>query len=124
MKDESLAPIAALTDDDRRAIAEAPSIAAFDDRFVAPRNGFAGAADYYAGCSAGRYLDAIATPTLVIHALDDPWIPAASYLARDWRANRNITALLPRRGGHVGFHGRGGAIAWHDRCALRFFAGL
>lgn len=121
MKEESLAPIAALTEGERKAIAEAPSVVAFDDRFVAPRNGFAGAADYYARCSAGRFLDAIATPTLVIHALDDPWIPAASYLARDWRKNPHVTALLPRRGGHVGFHGRGGPTAWHDRCALRFF---
>jgi uncharacterized protein len=124
MKEESLAPIAALTDDERRAIVEVSNVVAFDDRFVAPRNGFTGAADYYARCSAGRYLDAIATPTLVIHALDDPWIPAASYLARDWRANPHIAALLPTRGGHVGFHGKGGAPAWHDRCALRFLASV
>jgi predicted alpha/beta-fold hydrolase len=124
MKEESLAPIAALTDDERKTIAEAPDVIAFDDRFVAPRNGFAGAADYYARCSAGRYLDAIATPSLVIHALDDPWIPAASYLAREWRVNPHVTALLPPRGGHVGFHGKGGAPAWHDRCALRFLAAI
>jgi uncharacterized protein len=122
MKAESVAPIATLTERERQAIAEAPSVVAFDDRFVAPRNGFAGATDYYARCSAGRFLDAIATPTLVIHALDDPWIPSAPYLARDWRANPRLTALLPRRGGHVGFHGKGGAPAWHDRCALRFLA--
>lgn len=124
MKAESLAPAAALTEAERAAIIAAPDVVAFDDRFVAPRNGFAGAADYYARCSSLRYLDAIATPTLVIHALDDPWIPAASYLAHDWRANRNVTALLPPRGGHVGFHGRGEAAAWHDRCALRFLARL
>jgi uncharacterized protein len=122
MKVESLAPAAALTAGERAAIAGAGSVVAFDDRFVAPRNGFAGAADYYARCSAGRYLDAIATPTLIIHALDDPWIPSESYLARDWQANRQVTALLPRRGGHVGFHQKGEASVWHDRCALRFFA--
>jgi hypothetical protein len=124
MKVESLAPSAALSAGERAAIVGAPDIVAFDDRFVAPRNGFAGAADYYARCSSGRYLDAIATPTLVIHALDDPWIPAASYLARNWQANRHITALLPPRGGHVGFHEKGEASAWHDRCALRFLARL
>jgi predicted alpha/beta-fold hydrolase len=122
MKEESLAPTAALSEKERKIVAEAPNVLAFDDRFVAPRNGFAGAADYYAHCSAGRYLDAIATPTLVIHALDDPWIPSAAYCAHDWQKNSHVTALLPRRGGHVGFHGRGDPIAWHDRCALRFFA--
>jgi uncharacterized protein len=122
MKVESLAPIAALSDGERKTIAEAPNVVAFDDRFVAPRNGFTGAADYYARCSAGRYLDTIATSTLVIHALDDPWIPAVSYLARDWQRNPRVTLLLPPRGGHVGFHGSGDPIAWHDRCALRFLA--
>ena len=122
MKAESVAPAAALTDGERKTIAEAPNVVAFDDRFVSPRNGFAGAADYYAHCSAGRYLDAIVTPTLVIHALDDPWIPSAAYCAHDWQKNSHVTALLPRRGGHLGFHGRGDPIAWHDRCALRFFA--
>jgi hypothetical protein len=26
----------------------------------------------------------VVRPTLVLHAMDDPWIPAASYTAIDW----------------------------------------
>jgi predicted alpha/beta-fold hydrolase len=92
----------------------------FDDRFVAPRNGWASADEYYAVNSAVGFLDRIAVPTLVIHALDDPWIPATAYLSFDWRSNPYLTPLLPGRGGHVGFHGTG-AEPWHDQCAARFF---
>jgi predicted alpha/beta-fold hydrolase len=100
------------------------SVYAFDDRFVAPRNGFAGADDYYARCSALGFLPAIAVPTLVIHALDDPWIPGAAYRAVDWPANRHLVPLLPAQGGHVGFHGSGTRLPWHDRCLAIFLQRL
>src|SRR5580658_360427 len=77
MRAESLAPGAEVTAAERAAIREARSIWEFDHGFSAPRNGFGGAEDYYERNAARRYLDGIAVPTLVIHALDDPWIPGA-----------------------------------------------
>lgn len=93
---------------------------AFDEVVVAPPNGFAGAADYYDRCSAVRHMGGIRNPTLVIHALDDPWIPAEVYTGFPWASNPALEPLLPRSGGHVGFHDHAGA--WHDRCLLRFLA--
>ncbi len=122
MKAEATAPIAALTDRERRAIAAARTVIAFDDTFVAPHNGFADAANYYAECSALRFLGGIARPTLMIHALNDPWIPGEAYLRFDWGANPWLHPLLSRGGGHVGFHARGDRVAWHDRCAAAFLA--
>ena len=122
MKAEATAPGAAISDAERRAITAARTVFEFDDAFIAPRHGFAGAEDYYARCSAAPVLTAIATPTLVISARDDPWVPVAPYLAHDWRRTPALTPLLPRRGGHVGFHGRGHGAAWHDLCAERFLA--
>ncbi len=119
MKAETLAG-AALSAPERRAVARARSVYQFDDGFVAPVGGFADAEDYYRRCSARRFLDAVAVPTLVVHARDDPWIPAAAYDAVDWRANPRLTPLLPAAGGHVGFHGRGARAAWHDRCITNF----
>jgi hypothetical protein len=98
------------------------SLYEFDERVVAARNGFAGADDYYARCSAAGFLDAIRVPTLLIHALDDPWIPASIYTQRDWSRNPRLQPLLSRAGGHVGFHARDAEAAWHDRCAERFIA--
>jgi predicted alpha/beta-fold hydrolase len=99
------------------------SIYEYDDRIVAPANGFAGADDYYRRCSAGQYLGGIATPTLIVHALDDPWIPADAYVTAR-RAPGAATLLLPSAGGHVGFHGTGSRVPWHDRCAALFLASV
>ena len=120
MKREATAPAAALTPGERRHIASARTVYAFDDVFVAPRHGFGSAATYYRLNQARRFLADIRVPTLMIHALDDPWIPAGPYLAFDWNCNRRLTVVLPRHGGHVGFHGRGSKIPWHDRCIARF----
>ena len=96
------------------------SVYEFDERVVAPRNGFTGADDYYARCSAKNFLGEIRVPTLIIHARNDPWIPVDPYLAFDWNANPKLTPLLPRGGGHVGFHGLGSRVPWHDRCIGMF----
>ena len=116
MKRESLAAGADLTRAERQAIAEARTVYAFDDRFVAPRNGFASADDYYARCAAQRYLAGIRVPTLLLHAANDPWIPADAYRRVDWSAMPRLRPAIAPGGGHVGFHGRGSPVPWHDRC--------
>ncbi len=107
---------------ERTAMQQARTVFEFDDRFLAPRHGFDGAMHYYTECAAGRFLDAVRVPTLVVHAQNDPWIPAGPYLAHDWSRNSCLTPLLPRTGGHVGFHDAGHDVSWHDRCAADFFA--
>ena len=65
-------------------------------------------------------LSAIRTPTLIIHAKDDPWTPSSSFRAVDWAKCKNVRLLMPWSGGHVGFHAMGLKRAWHDEVALRF----
>ncbi|HXV23281.1 MAG TPA: alpha/beta fold hydrolase [Alphaproteobacteria bacterium] len=105
----------------RRRILLADTVREFDERVTAPLYGFESVDDYHARCSAAPMLHRIGVPTLLIHGLDDPWIPADPYLAFDWRAHPQLTALLPPQGGHVGFHGRGDRLPWHDRCIATFF---
>ncbi len=124
MRRESLGDGAEVSAGERAAILSARSIWEFDDRFTAPRNGFTGVAEYYSRNASLRYLDTIAVPTLIIHALDDPWIPASTYLEYDWRSNANLVPLLSARGGHVGFQGRDRRAPWHDLCISRFLAAL
>ena len=112
---------AKLTDSVRKAIESVRSVYAFDDEVVAPHHGFDGAEHYYEECSAVRGLSEIPVPTLVLHASDDPWIPADAYLDFPWPENPNLTMVLSRRGGHLGFHGRGSPIPWHVQCIGRFF---
>lgn len=111
-----------LSDDVRQAATELRDVREFDDRLTAPLNGFPGVDEYYESCKAIKFMGGIAVPTLVIHALDDPWIPADSYRRFDWAANPRLMPLLPRGGGHVGFHGLGSQTPWHDRCIAAFFA--
>lgn len=115
LKSEALAPGAAVSPAQQAAIAAARSIQEFDDRFVAPYFGFRGAADYYAQNSSARFLRSIKLPTLVIHAMDDPWIPAKCYRSIDWAALAKIETAFAPGGGHLGFHGRGCRVGWHDR---------
>ena len=58
------------------ALGRVRSVYEFDDRYTAPRNGFASADDYYARSSACRLIPRISHPGLVVHAADDPFIPS------------------------------------------------
>jgi uncharacterized protein len=120
MRAEAVAPISEVSAAERGALRAARNIWDFDTHFTAPRNGFAGAEDYYRRNSAQHHLPGIRVPTLVIHALDDPWVPAEPYLAFDWRSNSALMPILAPRGGHVGFLGRERDAAWHDRAIARF----
>jgi predicted alpha/beta-fold hydrolase len=93
----------------------------FDDGFTAPRNGYAGAEDYYDSNSSQHFLGRIGTDTLLIHAQDDPFVPAIPYLERKWSKEPKLTALLPKSGGHLGFHDPLGV--WHLRQIEMFFEG-
>jgi predicted alpha/beta-fold hydrolase len=82
------------------------TIRAFDDKYVAPAFGFAGADDYYTKASSLPYLKDIRIPTLIIHAQDDPFIPFASLRDPSVAANPHLLLLAPARGGHVAFISR------------------
>ena len=96
----------------------------FDDQVVAPRNGYDGALDYYAKCSANGFLSEIKAPTLIIHAQDDPWIPRTAYARAAQTLSAETEMILTESGGHVGFHASDSHWPWHDRCATRFFSSL
>lgn len=104
MKQTYLARPEADDPDHRNAIQTAGSIWEFDDRITGPRNGFGGAREYYEETAGLTKLGAIRVPLLLIHARNDPWIPAQPYLTLDPPAN--ITVELTSSGGHVGFHGK------------------
>lgn len=98
----------------------ARSVYAFDDGYVAPLAGFAGAEDYYARASLPNHLARIAVPTLCLTAEDDPWVPAGTYRAIDWSVNPRVTPLIAPGGGHIGFHDRNRDGTWADRTIAAF----
>ncbi len=74
----------------------------FDDQVTAPLCGFAGVFDYYNRASSRGYLGGISTPTLILHARDDPFM-FPSTVPFDHELGPGVTLELSRRGGHVGF---------------------
>jgi predicted alpha/beta-fold hydrolase len=115
MKREALAPNAHLDSRERAAVTAARNVYEFDDLFIAPRFGYSGAQDYYEKNAAKNFLAGIEIPTLILHALDDPWVPASCYLAIDWPSLAMIEIHMMQHGGHLGFHGRESRVPWHDR---------
>ncbi|MDE2662269.1 MAG: alpha/beta fold hydrolase [Gemmatimonadota bacterium] len=87
--------------------ARARTLREFDDRLTAPIHGFRDAADYYARCSAKRFVDPVDLPMLLIHARDDPLAPGSSVPVETIRRRPNLSLALTERGGHLGFVGRG-----------------
>ncbi|NVJ49881.1 MAG: hydrolase [Gammaproteobacteria bacterium] len=74
----------------------------FDQQVTAPLNGFASADDYYQRASSISFLTHIATPTLILQALDDPFMNHNVLPAED-ELSPNVQLELSKTGGHVGF---------------------
>ena len=115
---------AELTTAERTGIWGSRSIWDYDEVFIAPRHGFAGAQAYYDRCKPVRFVQGIRVPTLVLATGDDPWIPGELYRSVAWRENPSLVPLLPKRGGHVGFHCRGSRVPWSDLAVERFFSAV
>ena len=79
------------------------SLVEFDDRITAFYAGFAGAADYYYRAAAARVLEKITVPTLILHALDDPFVRLTPASRTKIQVNPNITLVEPEHGGHCAF---------------------
>ncbi|HBI22186.1 MAG TPA: hydrolase [Legionella sp.] len=89
----------------------------FDEHVTAPLHGFSHVHAYYREASSRQYLTRITTPTLLIHALDDPFM-TPDVLPRLDELSPQVTLELSRQGGHVGFvAGRmpGKAEYWLDQ---------
>jgi predicted alpha/beta-fold hydrolase len=90
----------------------------FDDRYTGPLFGFGNAENYYRTQSSQNFLDAIRTPSLVIHAKDDPLVPASTYRHRAFDENPYLKLLLMEHGGHLGFLSREKPRFWLDGVIL------
>jgi predicted alpha/beta-fold hydrolase len=111
---------------DADAIARAGTFAEYDQLMTAPVHGFASRDDYYARCSAGRFVAGIRRPYLALSAADDPMVPAESLPVAAARANPAVQLVVTPYGGHTAF--MDGALPrpgfWAERSAADFLAAL
>jgi uncharacterized protein len=90
---------------DRQKVQSAGTMFEYDDAMTAPVHGFQDAADYYAKSSSLHFIKSITVPTLLLSAVDDPFLPPPVLDEVKARAveNPNIEIEFHAHGGHVGF---------------------
>ena len=93
----------------------AATFAEFDDAVTAPLHGFEGMNDYYDRCSSVRFLCDIEKPTLIVNAVDDPFMTPGVIPHRD-RLSPSVSLEISETGGHVGFIS--GGTPWRPRFYL------
>lgn len=96
----------------------------FDDRYTAPIHGFKDAHDYWEKCSSKPYIPNINVPTLIVSALDDPFLSRRCFPFKEAATNPNVTLHTPKSGGHVGFitFNRQNRY-WSEQAAIDFLNG-
>ena len=110
---------------DRNRAAGIHSLREFDDRITALYSGFSSADDYYYRAAAARVVEHITVPTLILHALDDPFIRLTAESREKINANPNITLIESQHGGHCAFLARPDETTsydayWAEHTLLRF----
>lgn len=92
----------------------------FDNRYTAPLHGFADADDFYARASVKPFLKNIRIPSLLVQALNDPFLSAESIPYDEAAANDFLFLETPEYGGHCGFGLAGSQFSWAEMRALAF----
>lgn len=77
----------------------------YDDAMTAPVHGFRDASDYYTRSSSINWIDSIRIPTLLLSAVDDPFLPSdvLDEVAIKAANNPSLLTEFHAHGGHVGF---------------------
>jgi len=107
---------------DQYRLGQVRSLREFDDLYTAPMHGYKNALDYWTRASSKPHLRTIATPTLLLNARNDPFIPGPS-LPGSHDCSSAVLLHQPAEGGHVGFvTGRfPGHINWLPARLAHFF---
>ena len=107
---------------DAATMRDARTFDVFDDIFTAPVHGYRDVTDYWTRASSKPDLAAIALPTLVLNARNDPFLPAG-VLPAAGAVGLSVVVEQPETGGHAGFaSGRfPGNLGWLPRRILTFF---
>ena len=103
------------------------SLKDFDQHITALYAGFRSADDYYFRAAAARVLQDIHVPTLILHALDDPFVRLLPESREKIAGNPHVQLLESEHGGHCAFLATPDAAAgddgyWAESTLLAFIA--
>jgi hypothetical protein len=98
------------------------SLRQFDNDIVARYCGFRDADDYYYRAASARVVDKIAVPTLIIRAVDDPFVRMVPETRAALLANPHVLLVETQHGGHCAYlsQDRGEDIHWAEASVIRF----
>ena len=88
---------------DTSALSRVRTIRDFDQHYTVVYGGFKSVDEYYQRASSLPLLSKIRTPTLMVHAQDDPFVPFYPFRHPSIAENPYLIFLSPEHGGHVGF---------------------
>lgn len=95
----------------------------FDNRYTAPLHGFTDAYDFYARASVKPLLKKIRVPSLLVQAVNDPFLSEECMGYDEAAGNDHLFLETPDRGGHCGFMLPGNEFSWAELRALAFAGG-
>ena len=109
---------------DVKRVIGAKTLRELDEFLTAPLHGFKSPEDYYQRCSSRQFMPAITKATLLVHAIDDPFL-LPRVVPKPDECGPLVEQMISARGGHVGFlQGRfpGRAQSWLDGPPLDWLA--
>lgn len=107
---------------EKRDITSCNSLLAIDELYTSRAHGYKNASDYYQRCSCLQFLPKIKTPTLLLNAANDTFLPPQSYPVDIAEKSNYLYLEIPEHGGHVGFI-NSRASFYHEERALEFITG-
>jgi len=92
----------------------------FDTHYTAPLNGFKSSDDYCKKASSKQFIPSISIPTLLINALNDPFLSESCYPIKETINHHFVHLEVPSEGGHISF-ATSGDVYYSEKRALEFF---
>lgn len=106
---------------DARPLSKIKTLAEFDDVYTGPIHGYKDAQEYYEKNSAIQFITNITIPTLVVNALNDPFLSKECYPTELVKNHSFVQLETPSRGGHVGFaQFNKNGVYWSEQRAINF----
>ncbi|MBS0630251.1 MAG: alpha/beta fold hydrolase [Verrucomicrobia bacterium] len=93
----------------------------FDSKITAPVYGYRDVMHYYTECSSKHSIGKIEIPTLIVNALNDPFLHPSCFPHEICQQSPHVFFENPVDGGHLGFiKDRINGIFWSEERAVRF----
>ena len=93
----------------------------FDDLVTAPIHGFKDAEEYYTKCSSKHFLNRIQIPTIILNALNDPFLTPEILNTHLADQSKEVNYQITKAGGHCGYPSFNKPFYWTEHFAVDFF---